>query len=75
VLQLVAKRVFDVIASAAMLALLSPLFLLSALAIKLDSRGSIFSTGRQYCYNNQTIDVLTWSSPKAAGYSDVDFIL
>jgi lipopolysaccharide/colanic/teichoic acid biosynthesis glycosyltransferase len=60
VLQLVAKRVFDVIASAAMLALLSPLFLLSALAIKLDSRGSIFSTGRQCCYNNQTIDVLTF---------------
>jgi lipopolysaccharide/colanic/teichoic acid biosynthesis glycosyltransferase len=60
VLQLVAKRVFDVIASAAMLALLSPAFLLALLAVRLESRGSIFSAGRQYCYNNQTIDVLTF---------------
>jgi lipopolysaccharide/colanic/teichoic acid biosynthesis glycosyltransferase len=60
VLQLVAKRVFDVIASAAMLALLSPLFLLSLLAVRLESRGPIFFISRQYCYNNQTIDVLTF---------------
>jgi lipopolysaccharide/colanic/teichoic acid biosynthesis glycosyltransferase len=60
VLQLVAKRVFDVIASVAVLALLSPLFLLSVLAVRLDSRGPIFSVSRQYCYNNQTIDVLTF---------------
>jgi lipopolysaccharide/colanic/teichoic acid biosynthesis glycosyltransferase len=70
VLQLVAKRVFDVIASAAMLALLSPLFLLSLLAVRLDSRGPIFSVGRQYCYNNQTIDVLTfWCRPSFIGRS------
>jgi lipopolysaccharide/colanic/teichoic acid biosynthesis glycosyltransferase len=38
---LVAKRVFDVVVASAALALASPLMLAAALAIKLDSRGSI----------------------------------
>lgn len=36
------KRVFDVIVSAIMLVILSPLFLILAIAIKIDSRGPVF---------------------------------
>ena len=36
------KRVFDIIASAIMLILLSPLFLILAVAIKIDSKGPVF---------------------------------
>jgi lipopolysaccharide/colanic/teichoic acid biosynthesis glycosyltransferase len=56
--QLIAKRVFDIIFSAVILAVLLPLLLLVALAVRLDSRGPIFSVNRLYCYSNQTIDVL-----------------
>jgi lipopolysaccharide/colanic/teichoic acid biosynthesis glycosyltransferase len=55
--QLVAKRVFDIVASAIGLVVLSPLFLLASLAIKLDSGGRVFSVQQQYCYNNQRIQV------------------
>jgi lipopolysaccharide/colanic/teichoic acid biosynthesis glycosyltransferase len=40
--QNVPKRVFDILVSATVLTLLSPLFLLIALAVKLESRGPIF---------------------------------
>ena len=40
--QNVPKRIFDILVSATVLTLLSPLFLLIALAIKLESRGPIF---------------------------------
>lgn len=36
------KRVFDIVASAVMLALLSPVFLILAIAIKIDSPGPVF---------------------------------
>lgn len=39
---LVCKRVFDVIVAALMLIVLSPIFLIIAVAIKLDSKGSVF---------------------------------
>ncbi len=39
---LVCKRIFDVVVSTLMLVLLSPLFLLLAIAIKLDSPGPVF---------------------------------
>ncbi len=41
-LALGAKRVFDVVVSALMLILLSPLFLVLAIAIKVDSKGPVF---------------------------------
>jgi lipopolysaccharide/colanic/teichoic acid biosynthesis glycosyltransferase len=58
--QLIAKRSFDVSASAAMLVILSPLFLVASLAVTLDSRGPIFSVSRKYCYKDQTIHVLNF---------------
>lgn len=39
---LVCKRIFDIIVSALMLIVLSPLFLILAVAIKLDSKGPVF---------------------------------
>lgn len=39
---LISKRLFDVLVSAVMLAVLSPIFLLLAIAIKLDSPGPVF---------------------------------
>ena len=57
------KRVFDVIASASVLFLLSPMILLTALAIKLNSQGSIFSVSRCYCYNDKTISLLRFRRP------------
>ena len=39
---LVAKRLFDVVISAAMLLILAPVFLILAIAIKLDSEGPVF---------------------------------
>ncbi len=41
-ISLMAKRVFDVVVSALMLVLLSPVFLVLAVAIKLDSPGPVF---------------------------------
>lgn len=40
--QLVLKRVFDVVVSFLLLALLSPVFIILAIAIKLDSKGPVF---------------------------------
>jgi lipopolysaccharide/colanic/teichoic acid biosynthesis glycosyltransferase len=55
--QLAAKRVFDIVSAATMLVVLSPLFLLISLAIKLDSRGPILSHRIKHGYNNQTIQI------------------
>lgn len=41
-LSMAAKRIFDIVVSFLILVLLSPLFLLLALAIKLDSKGPVF---------------------------------
>lgn len=40
--QLVLKRIFDIVVSFLLLTLLSPLFLILAIAIKLDSKGPVF---------------------------------
>src|SRR5947209_559846 len=42
-----AKRLFDVLVSAVALAVLSPLFLLAALGIRLSSRGPVFYRARR----------------------------
>jgi exopolysaccharide biosynthesis polyprenyl glycosylphosphotransferase len=52
-LALAAKRGFDVLASAAALVLLTPLFLLVAVAIKLDSPGPVFFRQRRVGLNGR----------------------
>jgi lipopolysaccharide/colanic/teichoic acid biosynthesis glycosyltransferase len=61
-LQLVAKRVFDIAVSAIVLLVLSPLFLLASLVLKLETRGPIFSVKHVYCYNNQHLRLLRFRS-------------
>src|SRR5262249_5744609 len=51
------KRVFDAVAAAAGLLLLSPLFLLVSIAIKLDSPGPVFFRQTRHGYNNEPIRV------------------
>jgi lipopolysaccharide/colanic/teichoic acid biosynthesis glycosyltransferase len=57
---LIVKRAFDIATSAIALLVLSPLFLLTALAIAIESRGPIFSIKHAYCYNNQHIRLLSF---------------
>ncbi len=58
----VIKRTFDVVCSALLLVLFSPVMLLTALAIKLDSRGPVFFRQKRYGFNNEVIDVLKFRS-------------
>jgi lipopolysaccharide/colanic/teichoic acid biosynthesis glycosyltransferase len=52
------KRLFDMVVATGGLLILSPIFLLVSLAIKLDSRGPIFSIQTKHSYGNQIICVL-----------------
>ncbi|MET3839858.1 undecaprenyl-phosphate glucose phosphotransferase [Bradyrhizobium sp. OAE829] len=56
------KRAFDVAAAIAGLIMLSPLFVIVALAIKLDSRGPVFFRQTRHGYNNEPIRVLKFRS-------------
>jgi Undecaprenyl-phosphate glucose phosphotransferase len=56
------KRMFDIAASGVALLLLSPLFLLVALAIKLDSRGPVFFAQRRYGFNQEPFRIYKFRS-------------
>ncbi|HSM96193.1 MAG TPA: sugar transferase [Rhizomicrobium sp.] len=51
--QVTPKLVFDVIAASAAILLLSPLLLLAAIAIKLESKGPVLFTQTRYGWNNR----------------------
>jgi lipopolysaccharide/colanic/teichoic acid biosynthesis glycosyltransferase len=53
-----AKQAFDIVAATVGLILLSPTFLLVAIAIKIDSRGAVFRSQTAYGYSNENIRVL-----------------
>jgi Undecaprenyl-phosphate glucose phosphotransferase len=55
---LLIKRVFDVGAAIAGLLFLSPLLLITSIAIKLDSKGPVFFRQTRHGYNNESIRVL-----------------
>jgi Undecaprenyl-phosphate glucose phosphotransferase len=59
------KKTEDALISAALLALLSPVMLLVALAIKLDSRGPVFFKQKRYGFNNELIEVFKFRSMHA----------
>jgi lipopolysaccharide/colanic/teichoic acid biosynthesis glycosyltransferase len=66
------KRLFDMVVATTGLLILSPMFLLVSLAIKLASRGPIFSIQIKHGYGNQVIRVLqfqTTAVPLAQGES------
>ena len=58
----VAKRVFDVTLSLLGLVALSPVFLATAVAIRLDSRGPVLFRQKRFGFNNEVIDVLKFRS-------------
>lgn len=58
----VVKRVFDLVIAASALVLLSPLMLLTALAIKIETPGPIFFRQVRYGFNNERIDVFKFRS-------------
>ncbi|MHC5201494.1 sugar transferase [Myroides sp. LJL119] len=62
------KRVFDIIASATGLILLSPVFIIVAIAIKLDSKGPIFYRQTRVGLNNQDFQIFKFRSM----YMDAD---
>jgi lipopolysaccharide/colanic/teichoic acid biosynthesis glycosyltransferase len=66
--QIGVKRGFDILAATITLIILSPLGLLVALAIKLSSRGQVFSSQRVHSYNNRIIRILKFrTSTDVAG--------
>lgn len=62
-----AKRWFDIIGSTIALTILSPLILMVAAAIKLESRGPIFTRETRYGYKSQPIRILKFRSTMAGG--------
>lgn len=59
---LIIKRTFDVIVSGVMLLLLSPLFLVLAIAIKLDSKGPVFFRQIRITQYNRTFKIFKFRS-------------
>jgi Undecaprenyl-phosphate glucose phosphotransferase len=59
---LVLKWLFDKVVGSLMLLLLSPVFIATALAVKLDSRGPIFFRQKRYGFNNELIEVFKFRS-------------
>jgi Undecaprenyl-phosphate glucose phosphotransferase len=58
----VMKWLFDKLVGTAMLVALSPVMLLTALAIKLDSKGPVFFRQKRYGFNNELIEVYKFRS-------------
>ena len=58
----VSKRVFDLVLASLMLVAFSPLFLLLAIAIKLESKGPVFFRQNRHGFNNQIIRVWKFRS-------------
>ena len=58
----VLKWIFDRVVGAAALVALSPVLLLTALAIKLDSKGPVFFRQKRYGFNNELIEVWKFRS-------------
>ncbi|KAB0680938.1 undecaprenyl-phosphate glucose phosphotransferase [Aureimonas leprariae] len=56
------KRVFDILIASAAIVALSPVFLATAIAVRLDSKGPIFFRQKRHGFNNQVIEVFKFRS-------------
>lgn len=65
----IVKRLEDLVISSVLLILISPLLLLIALAIKLDSRGPVIFKQRRHGFNNQVFEVYKFRSMTVADSS------
>jgi Undecaprenyl-phosphate glucose phosphotransferase len=58
----IVKMIFDRVVGAMALIALSPIFLITAIAIKLDSKGPVFFKQRRYGFNNELVEVYKFRS-------------
>jgi Undecaprenyl-phosphate glucose phosphotransferase len=58
----VAKRAFDIVFSLLGIVFLSPIMLITAIAIKLDSKGPILFKQKRHGFNNEVVEVLKFRS-------------
>ena len=58
----VAKRVFDLVIGIAALIALSPVMVVTAIAIKMESKGPVFFRQKRFGFNNEVIDVWKFRS-------------
>ncbi|BDA84083.1 undecaprenyl-phosphate glucose phosphotransferase [Aureimonas sp. SA4125] len=58
----IAKRIFDLVIASLALVLLSPVFLATAIAIKLDSKGPVFFKQKRHGFNNRVVEVFKFRS-------------
>ena len=64
-IEVVQKRLFDLVCSALGLLALTPLFILVAILIKLDSPGPIFFVQRRYGFNQQPFRIIKFRTMRA----------
>ncbi len=60
--EVIAKRVFDILGASLALTMLSPLLLVVAAAIKLDSEGQVFFLQRRYGFNREPFRIFKFRS-------------
>lgn len=65
-IEVIAKRAFDLAVAVPLLIGLLPVFGLTALAIKLDSRGPVFFVQRRYGFNQEPFRIVKFRSMKVA---------
>jgi Undecaprenyl-phosphate glucose phosphotransferase len=70
IVDLAIKRTFDIFVASIALIALSPLLLVTAIAIKLDSKGNIIYRQLRHGYNNKEIRVFKFRSMTAADKND-----
>ena len=72
-IDLVVKRIFDIVVSTVALVAFSPLLIVTALAIKLNSRGNVFYRQLRHGYNNKEIRILKFRTMILSGDEDGHF--
>jgi Undecaprenyl-phosphate glucose phosphotransferase len=60
--EILQKRIFDVVVASTAMALLAPLFVFIAILIKLDSQGPVFFLQRRYGFNQQPFRIFKFRS-------------
>jgi len=65
-LELLQKRAFDIIFASAALLLLTPLLIVTAMLIKLDSSGSVFFLQRRYGFNQKPFQIIKFRSMRTS---------
>ena len=58
----ISKRIFDIVFSLIAIALLAPLMLVTAIAIRLESKGPVIFRQKRFGFNNEVIEVLKFRS-------------